>query len=294
MTNALPHDVPAPDSEHPWSSARLPDCSFGAIITSDGTPLNDFPVDRLRELVRKHRLVLLRGFTHHFSDPEILTAYARRWGEIMMWPFGPVLDIKAQEHPKEHIYDNSYVPLHWDGMYRETIPEFQFFHCISSTPDDDGRTVFLDTAGLVAETDERTLSKWRDVSFVYRVEYVTYYGGKVHAPLLEKHPISGEEILRYGEPAHPGRHFLNPHTVTCQGIDADDLVSFQQDLHERLRNERYRYAHRWQAGDMLIADNFALLHGREGFTKKNSRHLQRVHIHASPVYVNANLRDSGT
>lgn len=49
-----------------------------------------------------------------------------------MWPFGAVLDVKEHADTKDHIFDNSYVPLHWDGMYKPTIPEFQLFHCVSA------------------------------------------------------------------------------------------------------------------------------------------------------------------
>jgi L-tyrosine isonitrile desaturase/decarboxylase len=44
------------------------------------------------------------------------------------------------------------------------------------------------------------------------------------------------------------------------------------------------------AGDVVIADNFSLLHGREGFRNRSTRHLQRVHIQGSPACVNHRLR----
>lgn len=55
-----------------------------------------------------------------------------------MWPFGAILDVKEHADTKDHIFDNSYVPLHWDGMYKPTIPEFQLFHCVSAPGQDQG------------------------------------------------------------------------------------------------------------------------------------------------------------
>ncbi|WP_175460979.1 TauD/TfdA family dioxygenase, partial [Vibrio parahaemolyticus] len=46
----------------------------------------------------------------------------------------------------------------------------------------------------------------------------------------------------------------------------------------------------WQQGDVVIADNFSLLHGREGFTARSARHLQRVHIQSNPVCANLALK----
>ena len=43
-------------------------------------------------------------------------------------------------------------------------------------------------------------------------------------------------------------------------------------------------------GDVVVADNFSLLHGREGFTARSARHLQRVHIQSNPVCANLALK----
>ena len=66
-----------------------------------------------------------------------------------------------------------------------------------------------------------------------------------------------------------------------------------QDLHQRLYDPRYFYAHQWQGGDVVIADNLGLLHGREGFTARSARHIQRVHIQASPICLNPALAPQG-
>jgi len=37
-------------------------------------------------------------------------------------------------------------------------------------------------------------------------------------------------------------------------------------------------AHHWRTGDIVIADNHALLHGRRAFKQDAKRHLRRVNI----------------
>jgi hypothetical protein len=44
---------------------------------------------------------------------------------------------------------------------------------------------------------------------------------------------------------------------------------------------------------VVIADNLGLLHGREGFTARSARHIQQVHIQASPVCLNPALAPEG-
>jgi 1,4-dihydroxy-2-naphthoate octaprenyltransferase len=38
-------------------------------------------------------------------------------------------------------------------------------------------------------------------------------------------------------------------------------------------------AHRWEAGDIVVADNHALLHGRHAFAGGERRHIRRVNVH---------------
>ncbi|HHQ4633003.1 TPA: TauD/TfdA dioxygenase family protein, partial [Aeromonas hydrophila] len=87
--------------------------------------------------------------------------------------------------------------------------------------------------------------------------------------------------------------FLNQHALEIQGVAPAEQAAFLQDLHQRLYDPRYFYAHQWQGGDVVIADNLGLLHGREGFTARSARHIQRVHIQASPVCLNPALAPQG-
>ena len=89
-------------------------------------------VAMLKELLWEERLLVLRGF-RTFDDAEGFAGYCERWGEISVWPFGKVLELVERNNPEDHIFDNNYVPLHWDGMYRPQVPEFQIFHCLSGT-----------------------------------------------------------------------------------------------------------------------------------------------------------------
>ena len=50
--------------------------------------------------------------------------------------------------------------------------------------------------------------------------------------------------------------------------------------------------HRWEAGDVVVADNHALLHGRLAFAGGEKRHIRRVNVHGPErSWVDA-IRDS--
>ncbi|WP_448511687.1 TauD/TfdA family dioxygenase [Photorhabdus laumondii] len=266
---------------------------FGLKITPQYSDqhIDTLPVEQLKELARKHHLLILRGFKSDLSDHEKYEKYARNWGEIMMWPFGAILDVREHQDATDHVFDNSYMPLHWDGMYKPTIPEFIMFHCAYAPESDQGgRTTFVNTRRVVANATQQQLEQWKNISITYRINKVTHYGGEVHSPLVEEHPDRNGFVIRYNEPAVDGEKFLNKHAIEYHNINPDQVAEFQQDFINILYDKRHLYAHAWKKSDLVIVDNFSLLHGREGFTSKSERHLQRIHIQSNPTFNNQALR----
>lgn len=264
----------------------------GVMLTpmTPGQHVDSLPVEGLRKLAREHHLVILRSFQSGFQQPQAMVGFAEKWGEIMMWPFGAILDVKEHPDATDHVFDNSYMPFHWDGMYKPTVPEFLLFHCVSApSTDQGGRTTFVDTTRLLKEIDPSLLEQWKAVSITYRIRQVVHYGGEVHSPLIVPHPNGKDMTLRYNEPAVDGKRFLNQHALELHGVGEDQREPLLESLQQHLHDPRYCYAHQWLPGDIAIVDNFALLHGREGFTSRSMRHLQRIHIQHNPVYHNPAL-----
>lgn len=246
----------------------------------------DISVDHLRVLVRRNRIVLLRGFTNRLSS-HALADYARRWGQIMTGSYGEVLDVVEKEQSRDGVFDSLPLPLHWDGMYLPTIPEFQMFHCADAGQlNAGGETVFVDTVGLLENAQPSVVDQWRAIGTTSRIATVDHYGGCVVNALVVEHPVQRVPTLRYSPPVDDIPGFRNPHTITYEGLDHGSMDQSIARLHDCLVHPAHRYEHAWQAGDLLIADNLALLHGRNAFVHGSSRHLQRVHVHADPVLVN--------
>ncbi|MEV5243123.1 TauD/TfdA family dioxygenase [Streptomyces cinnamoneus] len=253
-----------------------------------GTPVTDLPVPRLRELVREHHLLLLRGFAGP-GGPDELTDYSARWGEIGMWPYGAVLELVEHDDPDDHIFDHRYVPLHWDGMYREQVPEFQVFHCVSAPGEGNGgRTTFTQTEAVLREADADRRALWEQVTGRYRREVSQVYAGESVSPVVTTHP-DGFPVIRYNEPVPPGEEFLNHPDLEFTGVPGERLAEFHATLQEALHDPRHLYAHEWRTDDVVVADNYTLLHGREAFASRSPRHLRRVHVLGTPPLTNPAL-----
>ena len=264
---------------------------FGVMITPRHPQqhLGELSTDWLRMLVHSHQLVVLRGFAS-FDTADSLTRYCTTFGEIMLWPFGAVLELQEQPTPEDHIFSNSYVPLHWDGMYLETVPEFQIFHCVNAGDFAyGGRTTFASTpvALRIATPEAREL--WSRAQGTYQ-RSVALYSNRTSAPIINQHPRREFPVLRYCEqPVAGDTDFINPSQYSFSGIDNAEHAALLDSLDAALHDPRAYYAHQWQTGDVVLTDNFSLLHGREGFTGQNGRHLRRVHIHSDPPLRNPHV-----
>ena len=264
---------------------------FGLLLepTAPDSDIGDLDVEMLRELVWREHLIVLRGF-RTFSGPDELSEYSARWGEISVWPFGNVLELVERHNPEDHIFDNNYVPLHWDGMYRQQVPEFQLFHCVRAPrTGQGGRTTFSNTVLALDHASAPQRALWDKVTGSYRRK-MEFYDSKTISPIIDSHPLRGFPVIRYNEPPRKGYgQFVNPPILEFSGVSGEELTEFHRGMREALYAPDNFYAHEWREGDLVVADNFSLLHGREAFETKAPRHLRRVHVLSSPPLNNPRL-----
>lgn len=265
---------------------------FGVMLEpgSQAQAISDVSLELLRKLFREENLIVLRGFkTFHTSDE--FSIYCERFGEISIWPFGKVLELVEQENPQDHIFDHRYVPLHWDGMYRPEVPEYQIFHCVSAPlGGQGGRTTFSNTMLALKHSSLELKNAWEQVTGIYRRK-MEFYNSETVSAIVTQHPYLHYPVIRYNELAPRAlSEFVNPPDTAFLGITPDEQGQFHETLRKKLYDPLNFYAHEWQTGDVVIADNFSLLHGREGFVSKTPRHLRRVHVLSDPPFTNPGLR----
>lgn len=264
---------------------------FGVIVQSQSrrAPVREVPAQVLKRLAREHHLVLLRGFSG-FDRSADFAGYCETLGEISVWPFGKVLELVEQADPKDHIFDSNYVPMHWDGMYRLQIPEFQVFHCARAPgKGQGGRTTFSNTRIALARASSETRARWASVTGVYRRK-MEYYDSKTVAPIVTEHPVRGFPVIRYCEPPITGdATFVNHPDLAFEGLPASALPAFHRELRDALYAPEALYSHAWCEDDLVITDNYTLLHGREAFQSGSPRYLRRVHVLGEPALDNPHL-----
>lgn len=256
----------------PWQVKKL--SPFGLSVKSkiNGNDLRTIPISFLKEWIDINRVVALRGFKSLEGDA--MPEFCKMLGELLMWNFGAVNNLRVDKEAKNYLYTNHAVPFHWDGAFVGRIPHYIFFHCDKAPQESDGETLFCDTTLVLKHAPVEKRKLWEHISITYTTEKIVHYGGEFTSPLICTNPVSGESILRFAEAVED----LNPVHLKIKGIAEDEQNIFLKDMHERLNNENVCYSHRWQDGDVVIADNHTLLHGRKAFRQATKRHIRRVNI----------------
>ena len=248
---------------------------FGLVVTSKqpGSDLYALPTANLQQWVENQRVVILRGFAP--LEARRFPQFCSRFGEILEWDFGAVNELRVQSEARNYLYTNREVPFHWDGAFAGRVPRYIFFHCDEAPPPGSGgETLFCDTVRLLEEAPPERRALWAQIDITYTTQKIVHYGGSFTSPMICSHLLNGNQVLRFAEPVVD----LNPVQLEINGIPEEEQAAFLKDMHERLHNDAVCYRHEWRQGDVVIADNFVLLHGRDAFADNSPRKIRRVNI----------------
>lgn len=252
---------------------------FGLLVeaTTETASILDLGYEAFDGWVREHRYVVLRGFGQ--LSKQDFALFGQQLGEPLQWPFGAINELKVTSDPKNYIFTNNAVPLHWDGAFRDKVPYLILFQCLTAPRREDlGGTVFADSVRAVAKLPEHLAEKLRKVSIRYTTEKLAHYGGTVLRPFFHTHVVTGENSIRYAEPVED----LNPVEVTVPGWSDEEQEELRATMHDVLYDPEISATHYWEDGDFVVADNHALLHGREAFLNPHERHIQRINLLPRP------------
>ena len=256
-----------------WSNEQID--PFGLVLHSDdpGQNVSAVPTSYLKDQIENHRVVILRGFAPLAGDA--FPAFCKELGSILEWDFGAVNNLRVEDDARNYLYTNHDVPFHWDGAFVSQAPHYIVFHCdIAPTTGGGGETLFCDTTRLLAHTSAEVRELWEQIVITYTTEKIVHYGGTFTSPIVVQHPLNGRPVLRYAEPVVD----LNPVELVIQGLTDIAQHEFIEDMAKRLNDRRCCYSHSWSTGDLVIADNYTLLHGRRAFAPGVQRHIRRVNV----------------
>lgn len=248
---------------------------FGAIITNTGTDnsIEQFSPQQIFDWTSNYKLIVFKGYAT--IPKQELALFAQKLGKPLQWVFGAINDLKVKANTENYIFTDHKVPMHWDGAFIGTIPHIILFQCIVAPKKDDmGGTTFVDTQKILENALSDKRSVWEKIEITYRTKKIVHYGGKITQRLIAKHEVEERLVMRYAEPVDD----LNPVSLEIKGLENQSPEAFISEIEKLLYHPDNLYTHRWEAGDVVLADNHTLLHGREAFKNPNERYIQRINI----------------
>ncbi len=263
---------------------------FGVVVQHRSEPddarqpsLSSIPTEQIFALVREHKVVVFRGFCT--LPKQELALFAQTLGKPLQWPFGAINELIVKPDTENYLFTSHEVPFHWDGAFVGQIPHIILFQClIAPEKTDFGGTTFADTNKILTSLPSEKLEAWKQISVRYETARVVHYGGNITQRLVLEHETEQREhdpsprmVMRYAEPVED----LNPVTLQVSGVSSQR--DFIAEMKELLYSPEFLLTHRWEDGDIVLADNHVLLHGRESFTNPNQRHIQRINILHRPT-----------
>lgn len=222
------------------------------------------------DIAHEHSFVIIRGLNSNLTENDFLE-FSKNHGMNKAIQFNDrsIIDIKYIPESPNYLFSTEKVPFHFDGAFHE-MPRYLIWNCVASNEVSGGETIFVNGESLIKNLD---FNKENEITINYSTDKIAHYGGDVTIPIKEKHPYKDKYILRYAEPVLTEKNplLLNINNVENQQI----FINTMQNL---LYSNDVTLVHEWKLGDIVIADNYSLLHGRLPLSKNVNRHIRRIHV----------------
>jgi taurine dioxygenase len=273
-------------------------------------PIDEALAAELKALWYEHGMLLFRG---QDIDASKQIEFSRLFGPLERHP----LEVNiSHEHPELFVlesggdrdafntafYDDKpivgrldwHMDLHYTGK-----PNHGALLRAVTIADEDGETGFGDLAHAYAALDEGTKTLIANLEVAYQfnmqrlnmrfVQHEGYAPGP-HSPkkpsdigfpdfpdaiypLVVKHPITGDDVLEVVEQFLD--RVIDPEKAGMTASDGDDLLL---ELVEHTRKPEFHYFHSWEPGDMILWDNWRIMHCTNGTKPGVKRLINRTTI----------------
>lgn len=245
--------------------------------------LNKLPTEYLEWLTNQFGFVVIKGLV--FDEPQDLVEFAKPYGEIYQWQFGPVHVIKVDEKPLGFVHSQEKLPLHWDlsmlPLNHEKVVDNEYFcnrlivlYCKKSSNGGGGETNIVDSRNALRMAGSEIITRLKQTKVTYYTK-MTYFGGVPRTyPLVWKHPRQEDWVLRYQEGSDLD---VQQFKLSSEDMDEHEFSTLIKGVNDIVYDDRCMVSHDWEENDLLLIDNYYTLHGRQPMNNRD-RELWRVQV----------------
>ena len=201
-----------------------------------------------------------------------ITNFANSIGSIRRTNFGEFFNVKSKPNPNDLAYTSLALAPHTDNPYRNPVPCIQMLHCIENEVN----------GGLSTLVDGYTVTEKLKKDF--RDYYNILTDVKVRFQFIDQSVILEDwaEMIQLNEKGEFKQVRFSPRLDFVPLMEKNKLELFysaRKKISELYNSDQYRVEFKLSPGDLLMMDNYRLLHGRTSYdTSQGNRFLQGCYI----------------
>ena len=198
--------------------------------------------------------------------------FANSIGSIRRTNFGEFFNVKSKPNPNDLAYTSLALAPHTDNPYRKPVPCIQMLHCIENKVN----------GGLSTLVDGFTVTEKLKKDFPNYYKILTEV--KVRFQFIDQTVVLEDwsEIIKLNEKGKFKQVRFSPRLDFVPGMEIDKLELYytaREKISELYNSENYKLQFKLKPGDLLMMDNYRLLHGRTSYNaSEGERFLQGCYI----------------
>ena len=206
------------------------------------------------------------------TENNFIVDFANSIGSIRRTNFGEFFNVKSKPNPNDLAYTSLPLAPHTDNPYRNPVPCIQMLHCIENKV----------SGGLSTLVDGYTVTE------KLKKDFPNYYKIlceiKIRFQFIDQNIILEDwsEMIQLDEEGQFKQVRFSPRLDFVPLIDKEKLdlyYSARKKISELYNSNQYRIEFKLLSGDLLMMDNYRLLHGRTSYdTNEGERFLQGCYI----------------
>ncbi len=206
------------------------------------------------------------------TEDNFIVKFANSIGSIRRTNFGEFFDVKSKPNPNDLAYTSLPLAPHTDNPYRNPVPCIQLLHCIENKV----------SGGYSTLVDGYTVTEKLKKDYPDYFKILTEI--KVRYQFIDKEVVLEDwsEMIKLDENQNFKQVRFSPRLDFVPLMDKEKLDLYyaaRNKIAELYNSDKYRLEFKLASGDLLMMDNYRLLHGRTSYnTNEGNRFLQGCYI----------------
>ena len=206
------------------------------------------------------------------TQDNFIVNFANSIGSIRRTNFGEFFNVKSKPNPNDLAYTSLPLAPHTDNPYRKPVPSIQLLHCIENEVGG-GLSTLVDGLAVTEELKKEHPSFFQILTEI-----------KVRFQFVDDNVVLEDwaEMIQLDENKRLKQVRFSPRLDFVPLMDKEKLELYyaaRNKISEMYNSEKFRIEFKLKPGDLLMMDNYRLLHGRTEYNaNEGNRFLQGCYI----------------